>query len=372
MSAPVKQERLPPYAYLNEENIERYKRSTLKGNYNLIPSEVFWRERHRFLLDAGYALRPRYHPSWRPSWSGTNLHPMYCEDSIMQADHQIMDAKRISTDETVAIKTFRKDTQELQISRFLSSMRHPQNHSVPVLQVFDDPHDSRLALMVMPFLRPCNDPEFTTVGDIIVFVDQTLEGLVFMHRHNIAHRDIAVENIMMDAKELYPNGHHPVRLDYTPDAIYPVTPLPRAGHDIHYFYIDFGLACQFPEGVPRLVIGDVGRDAEVPELSSTVPYDAFKVDIFALGNLYAKELEQKYTNMQFLVPLREAMTQEEPHLRPTAENALAQWHNIRGSLSASMPRWRLAPRSEAAIGRMFNETVAVAWEGISHLKKYVT
>lgn len=97
---------------------------------------------------------------------------------------------------------------------------------------------------------------------------------------------------MMDAKPLYPNGHHPVRISYSPDTLYPVSALPRAGRDIKYYYIDFGLASWFPQGSSTYVVGDVGRDADVPELSDTVPYDAFKVDIFALGNLFSKEFEQ--------------------------------------------------------------------------------
>ena len=109
---------------------------------------------------------------------------------------------------------------------------------------------------------------------------------------HIKSRDVAVENIMMDATRLYPNGHHPIRLGYTPDTLYPVSALPRAGRDVHYFYIDFGLASQFQNGSSSLVVGDVGREEEVPELSDTVPYDAFKVDIFALGKLYSREFEQ--------------------------------------------------------------------------------
>lgn len=96
---------------------------------------------------------------------------------------------------------------------------------------------------------------------------------------------------MMDARPLYPNGHHPVRLGYSLDALYPVSPLPRAGRDIHYYYIDFGLSRRFPPGTSSFVVGDVGR-AFVPELSADVPYDAFKVDIFALGDLYSEEFEQ--------------------------------------------------------------------------------
>ena len=93
---------------------------------------------------------------------------------------------------------------------------------------------------------------------------------------------------MMDGRSLYPNGHHPIRLGYTPDALYPVSALPRAGRNIQYYYIDFGLTSWFSPGASTYVVGDVGR-AEVPELSDTVPYDAFKVDIYALGSVYFKE-----------------------------------------------------------------------------------
>lgn len=61
---------------------------------------------------------------------------------------------------------------------------------------------------------------------------------------------------------------------------------------MHYYYIDFGFAVRFPEGASTYVVGDIGHDGEVPELSSDVPYEAFKVDIFALGNLFFKHFEQ--------------------------------------------------------------------------------
>lgn len=105
---------------------------------------------------------------------------------------------------------------------------------------------------------------------------------------------------MMDGSPLYPGGHHPVRTEYTPDALYEVKPLPRAERSIKYYYIDFGLSSLIPEGSSPYVVGRAGRDKEVPELSSTVPYDAFKVDIYALGNMYYHEFEQ--VHMQVLTP----------------------------------------------------------------------
>ncbi|CDO77756.1 hypothetical protein BN946_scf184993.g19 [Trametes cinnabarina] len=371
MSTTDKHRRLPAHAYLRDEVVPRYKRLTDEGFYNLAPKELFWQARYNYLKDHGYLLRPRYSPNWRPSWEGTNIDPTYCEDSIKLLDYQVMDATRLLDGERVAIKSFYKQGQELHIAQYFASIKDTANRCVPIREILPDPHDPNFGLMVMPYLRPCNSPDFATVGDVIEFVDQTLEGLAFMHRHNVAHRDVAVENIMMDAKRLYPSGHHPIRLEYTPDTLYPISALPRAGREIRYFYIDFGLAAMFPYGSSSYVVGDVGRDDEVPELSDKVPYDAFKVDIFALGNLYAKEFERKYKHMEFLSSLVESMTRQQPQQRPTAEQALQEWMKTRATLGETLFRWRLAPKEEPAIERVVNDTVAVAWEGIYHLKKLV-
>lgn len=56
---------------------------TRAGPYDLIPFEVFWRERYRYLKEAGYVLRPRYKPDWKPSWADTELSPNRFEDSVM-------------------------------------------------------------------------------------------------------------------------------------------------------------------------------------------------------------------------------------------------------------------------------------------------
>ena len=96
----------------------------------------------------------------------------------------------------------------------------------------------------------------------------------------------------MDGSALYPRGHHPVWTDCSPDIVEELKPLLRMDHPVKYFYVDFGLSVRFEPSASPYVVGDVGRDAEVPELSSTVPYDAFKADIYALGNLFDKEFVQ--------------------------------------------------------------------------------
>lgn len=106
------------------------------------------------------------------------------------------------------------------------------------------------------------------------------------------HRDISIPNIMMDARPLFPDGYHPVHQNYTRDALYRVSPLPRLQNPVRYYFIDFGLSTRVPPDASSYVVGEIGRDTDVPELSDHVPYDAFKVDIFSLGHVYHKEFEQ--------------------------------------------------------------------------------
>ena len=97
---------------------------------------------------------------------------------------------------------------------------------------------------------------------------------------------------MMDGRPLYPHGHHPVRRNRSIDGLYEATALSRTEHPVRYYYIDFDLSVRFAEGQPHLVLGDVGREDKVPELSADVPYDPFKVDVFILGNLFRQSFLQ--------------------------------------------------------------------------------
>ncbi|RPD57465.1 kinase-like protein [Lentinus tigrinus ALCF2SS1-7] len=365
------QKQLPRHAILNQDALALSARSTDLGAYDLSPSEHFWQARHSHLKQHGYSLRPRYSPDWKPSWLGTNRDPLFCEDSIRSIARGVMDARRLSDNALVAIKRVPKDTEEMHIAQFLSSIRDPQNHCVPIIEILPDPFDSLLYLLVMPYLRQCNNPDFCSVGEVICFMEQTMEGLAFLHRNRVAHRDIAVQNIMMDARPLYPQGHHPVQLNYTPDGMYRISPLSRTDRPVRYYYIDFGLSVQFPKGASPYVVGDVGRDTDVPELSETVPYDAFKVDIFALGNLFYKEFYDKYNSMEWMADLIVPMRQTQPEARPTIDEVLERWKEIKTTLHPSLYRWRLGSKSEPAIERVFNNTVAAAWNGIYSLRKLV-
>ncbi|OSC97553.1 kinase-like protein [Trametes coccinea BRFM310] len=367
----VEQKRLPSYIYLPPDVARRQAESGRDGPYGLLRYEVSWKERYEALRTRGYQLRPRYHPEWRPSWTGTNLDPEFCEDAVMLKHFEVMDAVRVSDGFLVAIKTVKKGGQELQIAQFLSSIQGSTNHCVPVFDVLQDPVDASMSLMVMQYLRPWNDPEFTLLGDVVDFVTQMLEGLAFLHNNRVAHRDIAPPNVMMDGRVLYPQGHHPVWRNRSPDAIHDLEPLHRIDHPVKYFYVDFGLSVRFSTGQSTLVVGDVGRDASVPELSRTVPYDAFKADIYALGTFFDKEFAQTYRYTEFLRPIINSMKQREPGLRPTANALVDAFEGIRETVNPADLRWRLAPKSEPVYERIFNDTVAVTRNSLSQLRRFV-
>ncbi|RPD69052.1 hypothetical protein L226DRAFT_494947 [Lentinus tigrinus ALCF2SS1-7] len=363
--------RMPSYAFLSPQAVERREETTRRGAYSLLPHEKVWRDRQPGLQRRGYSLRQRYHLNWKPSWEGTNVDPDFCEDSVTLLRMDIIDATR-PDGTVVALKSIcNEGSREVEIAQFLTSLALPDNHCVPVLDVFPDPLDSARTLMVMPWLRPFDDPEFVMVGEVIDFVTQMLEGLAFMHSHNIVHRDIAAQNVMMDGSPLYPGGFHPMRRGFSLDVIDELKPLSRTDHPVRYYYIDFGLSERFAPGAPSLVVGDVGRDDEVPELSSTVPYDGYKADIHALGNLFHKEIELKYHHVDFLRELVMHMKQRNPAARPPANELVSMFRQIRNLQPAASYRWRLGSKSEPAYERVFNDTVAVAWEGFSQLKKLV-
>jgi hypothetical protein len=111
--------------------------------------------------------------------------------------------------------------------------------------------------------------------------------------------DIHQANMGMDASRLLPGGWHPYAGSFT----YPSKPgevmqeLPkkvkRTGAGVHYYFLNFGNSVRFtnPNPTQRRILGISGRNRRAPELSKTVPYDPFPVDVLMLGDVFA-ELDQ--------------------------------------------------------------------------------
>lgn len=131
-----------------------------------------------------------------------------------------------------------------------------------------------------------------------------------------------------------------------------------------YYFIDFGISTRFEGPGPHLVTGTIGRDPTPPELSATVPYDPFKLDVYLLGNHFLRayvevrllpchvlppDASQKCTNLEFLRPLLLHMTRRNPDARPTAEQALRLLRREARKPYGVPFRWRLRRRDDGLV-----------------------
>ncbi|KAH8103579.1 kinase-like domain-containing protein [Cristinia sonorae] len=336
---------------------------------SLSPHELQWRARYDGLLQHGYQLRPRYRPNWKPSWIGTNIPADCCEDFARAMYLNVLDATKLDENRMVCMKVISRESNEFKIACMVSPTeltRNPNNHCVPILEVIPDPINTSNGILVMPYLHPCNDPKFETVEQLMDFIKQTLEGLCFLHSQGVAHRDCWTTNIMMDGQVLYPRGHHPVKPRRTPDYTGDSKVLKRSLHPIKYYFIDFGLSSYFEVGESPYVLGGKCADRTPPELSNEVPYNAFMLDVYILGHVYESEL-QAFPGVESLRSLAAAMMDKQPERRPSAEDALRMFQDIRHGLAGVESRWkRPGNRDESTTVQVVSNLTATfeSWTGI--------
>jgi hypothetical protein len=70
----------------------------------------------------------------------------------------------------------------------LSAIDGPANHSVPILDTFEDLVDKSISYLVMPFLRLTDNPPFEIVEEVLDFADQILEVCLWHELINLSHR----------------------------------------------------------------------------------------------------------------------------------------------------------------------------------------
>ncbi|KAH9035561.1 hypothetical protein EDB85DRAFT_868892 [Lactarius pseudohatsudake] len=273
----------------------------------LIMSERWWRDRYNDIVEQGYRLRPRYHPQWEPSWLNTGKEFHTAEDGQVTLAWATMDATRIRDGCPVMLKKVipGDGPHELRINQLFSFAEHSRerdNHCAPLLDVIElSEHPGSQQLMVFPFLRPFDVPRFQTFGEFAAFFTQICEGrpnlfmhhiilipssqgIRFMHRRNVAHRDCTVYNIMFDPSQMYPNGFHPVKINRNRNFEGTAKAHTRTQHPPRYYFINFGLSRQYTS---RDATDEPlrGGDESAPELRSRRPCNPFQTDIYYIGNL---------------------------------------------------------------------------------------
>ncbi|EIW62127.1 uncharacterized protein TRAVEDRAFT_27493 [Trametes versicolor FP-101664 SS1] len=333
-------------------------------NLRLGGHETYWRDLFSFLESHGYTLRPRYRPGWEPPWPPTPEIPFASTEDCIGLPlyrSRMIDATRVSDGKLVMLKAIPSTSTEVDICRYFSSeplCNDPRNRCIPLLDVLSHPDDPDVCIMVMPYLRNIDQPLFDTVEDILECGAQILDGLLFMHEHNVAHRDCAYRNVMMDATAMNPSGYHPLHWRMLPDTVTPAPTLPRSSVPVTYYLIDFGISTRFsPDDPSKLVVGTKGLETTVPELSATVPYDPFKTDIYILGALFRQEFLDKYSNVGMLAPLIASMTVKDPAARPDAAAALEAWRLMRKQTAAGHRQWRAKGRDESLLGSVLRDAL---------------
>jgi len=334
----------------------------------LSEDELAWRDRQPWLEEHGYMLRPRYRQDWKPSWEGTTKSHLSCEDGRMLRHPHIIDSTRISDGALVTLKMIEHSVHpyEVEIARMFCEepiKSDPRNHCVQILEVLQDPIEQDVSIIIMPILKAYHKPHFDTVGEAVDFFHQALEGLQFMHKHRVAHRDISLLNVMMDPLPLYPKLYHPTDDTMTRDFSKRVRPYTRTERPTRYYFIDFGLSRKYgPEDDHPLELPIFGGDKTVPEFQADgydKASDPFATDIYYLGNRFREEFLKMYSGLEFMSDLVAAMVASDPQKRPTADEAVSRFAAIQNKLPWWKCRQRLVYRKEGPLGRVFR--------GIGHL-----
>ncbi|KAF7306339.1 Protein kinase domain-containing protein [Mycena indigotica] len=284
----------------------------------LTEPEIWWIKYQPFLASRGYQLRQRFQPGWVPSWTkpDSNFDPLEGNYSDFEDYHpllraNVLDAIRISDGVKVVLRQ--------------SVCKMQTTTSVRLLDIVPLPDDDSIVLIVIPFLRSFKSPIFRHLREVTEAMGQYFRGLSFLHEHDVAHRDACAGNMLMDATNVIPGGYH-FSYNSSEDGNYHHRIRWRdrcAVAPVQYYFIDFGLSSFFPEGEEAARdVGIFGQDKTVPELSDTVPYNPFKVDIYQLGNVFVKLSKKHPAIWRFFCPLLESMTRSNPDERPSAAHVV--------------------------------------------------
>ncbi|KAG2363391.1 hypothetical protein BDR07DRAFT_1356392 [Suillus spraguei] len=325
--------------------------------------EVWWRSHYNFLKEKGYNLRSRYSPDWVPSWTNTNKIDINCEDGIVPPHYLVLDARRIQDGARVSLKRIdvSRHPYEIEIGRYFSTPPlsiDPANHCIPIYDVLEVPSDDHTVILVMPLLRDVTNPSFDTVGEVVDCIHQLFEGLRFMHRHHVAHRDCMQLNILMDGC-MFTDGWHPSEQYMSEDLKRPARHRTRMQSPPRYYFIDFGISRKYEASNTNPLEDPIfGGDKEVPEFKedSFKPRNPFPTDVWYLGHAIQEIFLDRYSGVEFLNGLVSDMMHSDPAQRPTMDEVFSRFQVIRQGFSTWKLRSWVAPD-----GKIFSFDFLAHW-----------
>ncbi|KAI0040925.1 hypothetical protein FA95DRAFT_1646111, partial [Auriscalpium vulgare] len=306
---------------------------------------------------AGYTLRPRYYADRKFSGPRWKLPRSWFEDGQKSLSPVVIDATRISDGKQVFLKRLgdHKTPEEIETTKLFSSdeyRRNPNNHCLPLVET-KRLEELSMTLVVLPRMRPYNNPRFRTFGEVVAFATQIIEGIEFMHELHIAHRDCTGQNIVLDPSGMYPKSFHPVKMNRSKNFHWFAKSYTRTQRPPRYYLIDFGLSRYYdPEDGPPLDVVRRGGDKSAPEFHdypNCPPHNPFPTDIYYLGNLLREDFMQKYYGFEWVEPLVADMCHEDPSMRPPIGVVASRFAEVSGALTPWKLRSRLVGRKDSFI-----------------------
>ncbi|KAJ7092036.1 kinase-like domain-containing protein [Mycena belliarum] len=369
------------FAYLDtEEHRQRFPKLHINDNFmeegRLATTEFFWRDHYAWLKDAGYLLRSRYSPGWSASWKGTSKSPFECEDGVMSPAGVVMDATRLSDGSSVVLKQCDRMHSDASLIAFREVFifhkfstdplaSDPRNHCISLTEVLHVPDDDAMDIVVMPLLQSWKLVEFSTAGEVVDFISQIVEGLQFMHEKGFWHGDVKYNSIMMDASPLLIDDVNPWDPEMTRDLSRDARFRNRTEHPVRYYWIDFDLTGEHdPSQGPPLVEPKYGGTRQVPEFEFPEKCNPFAVDVWCLGffihvyfmegadNLHIK----KRRGCEFMLPLVSDMMNQDPAKRPSMDEVVRRFSDIKAGLTEWNLRARFAACDENPVLRIIKST----------------
>ena len=92
------------------------------------------------------------------------------------------------------------DLNECRLLQSLNAIRASSNHTIPLLDVIN--LSINKSIVVFPWKSPLDEAlRFNDhPDDVVSLCLQFIEGVAFLHQHNVAHCDLKPENVVVDAK----------------------------------------------------------------------------------------------------------------------------------------------------------------------------
>ncbi|KAM5531272.1 hypothetical protein V8D89_015073 [Ganoderma adspersum] len=190
---------------------------------------------------------------------------------------------------------------------------------IPPLAILDTPH--AYSIVTMPTWGSPFDPkELQTVGEVLQFMECTLQGLAFLHMNRVAHRDVCEHNMVVNC----------YRLDRDRRRLSEDLVDHRKRGDTLYALMDYDQSIHLPEVTSVKHCHRpaheawVGSDVYKPDdvCLGEPTYNPFAFDVGMLGNMFRVYFSVAVPSVPVLPALFDKMTTHIVSQRFSAEEAL--------------------------------------------------